>query len=194
MAQERVVAMLGKVGLMPDRRFIRPVLLFAGLLALGRLGLSAADAAVIYKIELDPEAPHIGERVAISVSTFEADSLTPGANLDPLPLDEFPWTFVADSPGGITAEIALVPDDRSANRWTGTFVFSEAGRWMVGLDKRHLGTPPDPALGARLEVVVTADDADGQLPLLVGFVVLIAIAVVVAIRARAKRERSVGTL
>jgi hypothetical protein len=124
---------------------------------------------------LEPGTPRVGERVAISVRTFEADSLTPGAELDPFPLDDFPWTFVADSPGGRSVEILLEPDGRSTGRWTGTFVFSEAGRWEVGLDKSHLSTSPDPAMGARVEVVVTGNEVDGRLPLLVGLVVLVAI-------------------
>lgn len=188
LAQQRVVAMLGNVSAVQDRRLVRIVILLAGLLTLGIHGSPTANAAVIYKIELEPEAPRIGERVAISVSTFEADSLAPGADLVPFPLDEFPWTFVADSPSGSTVEIALTPDGRPTNRWTGNFVFSEAGRWEIGLDKSHVGTPPDPALGARLEVGVTADDADGRIPLLVGLVVvLIAIAVVVVNRTRERR-------
>jgi hypothetical protein len=179
--------MLSKGGAFSDRRLVQVSFLTAGLLTVGMLHPPASRAAVIYRIDLEPAIPRVGEQVAISVSTFEADSPSPGSELDPFPLEEFLWTFVADSPSGQTVEIPLARDGVSPNRWTGTFVFTEAGRWEVGLDKSHLGTPPDPALGARLEVDVASDAADpNPLPLLAAIAIVLPIAVLAFLWLRAR--------
>lgn len=172
-----------------NARFVRFTLVAAGLLTVGLLVPPTADAAVIYKNGSEPAAPRIGEQVVISVATFEADSLRPGAELDPLPLNDFLWTFVAESPGGQSTEIPLTRDGDSGHRWTGTFVFPEAGRWEIGLDKSHLGSPPDPALGARLEVVVGSEDDRRSLVLLAAMALILAIAVFAALWLRAREAR-----
>ncbi len=186
---EAVDAMLGNCDTMSGRRLVQVTLLSAGLLAVGFLKPPTAIAAVIYKIQLEPADPGVGERVAISVATFEADSLTPGATLDPFPLDNFPWSFVADSPSGESVEISLVRDADSRNRWTGTFVFTEEGRWEIGLDKKHLGSPPDPALGARLDVVVGSDSGPNAIALLAAFAVAFPLVVLAGLWLRARGVR-----
>lgn len=181
--------MLGNCDTMSGRRFVQVALLSAGLLAVGFLKPPTAIAAVIYKIQLEPADPGLGEHVSISVATFEADSLTPGASLDPFPLDDFPWTFVADSPSGESVEIPLERDADSRNRWTGAFAFTEEGRWEIGLDKRHLGSPPDPALGARLEVVVGSGSGPNPIALIAALAVGFPLVVLAGLWLRARGGR-----
>ena len=108
-------------------------------------------AAVAYRISLEPAAPRVSENVTVTVATlFPASGGGPAT--EPQPLDSFPWTFVAESPAGESHEIGL--ERRGPNEWSGTFTFYEPGRWEVGLDRRHLGTPVDPSLGARVTIDV----------------------------------------
>jgi hypothetical protein len=113
----------------------------------------AATAAVSYRITTEPPDPRVGESVTILVATF-AYVDPPATPTEPLPLEAFPWTFVADSPTGERTVIALQRVASSTNRWTGRFTFDEPGRWEIGLDEQHLATPGDAALGARLPVEV----------------------------------------
>lgn len=64
-----------------------------------------------------------------------------------------------------------------------------AGRWEIGLDKSHLGSPPDPALGARLEVVVGSEYDRRSLVLLAAMALILAIAVFAALWLRAREAR-----
>jgi hypothetical protein len=113
----------------------------------------AVTAAVSYGITTEPTNPRVGEPVMILVATF-AYVDPPATPTEPLSLEAFPWTFVADSPTGERTVIALQRLGSSPNEWAGTFTFHELGRWEIGLDTRHLATPVDPALGARLSVEV----------------------------------------
>jgi hypothetical protein len=113
----------------------------------------AAMAAVSFRITTEPADPRVGEPVMILVATF-AYVDPPATPTEPLPLEEFPWTFVADSPTGERTVIALRRVGSSTNLWTSRFTFVEPGRWEIGLDEQHLATPVDPALGARLSLDV----------------------------------------
>lgn len=149
----------------------------------------AAFGAAAYRITTDPSEPRVGEPATIVIGTLVYVD-PPATPSEPLPLDEFLWTFVAESPRGERHEIALTRVDSSANEWTATFVFDETGQWEIGLDRPHLGTPADPSLGARKPVTVRSPD-DGPLasPIIVAVVsVFVAIlAVVIARRSASPR-------
>jgi hypothetical protein len=132
---------------------------FAVLLAAVGLSLAPAGlrAAVAFEISTERAHPLVGDPVAILVATFRAGLPADIGGLEPLPLDEFPWTFVADSPSGRSFIVPLTRDPGSLNRWVGHFTFDEAGRWQIGLAREHLGTPIDPSLGARRDAVVLGD-------------------------------------
>lgn len=157
----------------------------------------SASAAVVYRIEIDPEQPTVGEPTTIVVSTL-FPAVAHGTPPEPQPLDDFPWTFVAESPRSARYEIALERLGSTGFQWTADFMFDEPGNWEIGLDRRHLGTPVDPALGARLPVEVRGPD-EPTLPV----TVIVAVAGVVAgavllavgilrIRRRSSAGRTVG--
>jgi hypothetical protein len=128
-----------------------------GWLAVGAFSAATASAAVAYRITTDPPSPRAGEPTTVVVRTlFPAEA--PATASEPQPLDDFPWTFVAESPSGRTHQIALERLGSSRHEWIATFTFDETGHWEIGLDKRHLGTPVDPTLGARLSVQVGDPD------------------------------------
>lgn len=134
----------------------------------------AATAAVSYRISTEPAEPRVGEPVTIHVATF-AYVDPPATPFEPLPLDTFPWTFVAESPSGGREVIVLQRVGSRPNQWTGRFTFDERGRWEVGLDQQHLGTPVDPALGARLTVQVRGNS--GPTEVAIALLVLTAAAI-----------------
>jgi hypothetical protein len=139
---------------------MRLLLVVLGSLAVGAFAAATVSAAVAYRITTDPQNPMAGEPTTVVVRTlFPAEA--PATASEPQPLDDFPWTFVAESPSGRTHEIALERLGASRYEWTATFTFDEIGEWEIGLDKRHLGTPVDPTLGARLTVQV----GDGDVPM-----------------------------
>ena len=110
---------------------------------------------------------------------------------EPQPLDEFPWTFVADAPAGRRHVIALEPTGSTGNAWRGTFAFDEAGRWEIGLDRSHLGTPVDPSLGAR-EAVIVRDAGGGVTPVILMGLGLVAVVIGFLVRARLGRSSRRG--
>lgn len=89
----------------------------------------AALSATAYRIATDPAEPRVGEPTTILVSTLVYVD-PPAIPSEPLPLDEFLWTFVAESPKGERHEIALTRVDESTNQWSGTSssTRSEGGR------------------------------------------------------------------
>ena len=125
-------------------------------------------SAVAYQISTDPREPRVGQEVAIRIGTYLPDSASSGGEAEPLPLDDFPWTFVADSPTGDRFVIPLTRSGELTHEWVGTFVFTEVGRWEIGLDPRHLGTPIDPRLGARREILILEanDRASFEVPII----------------------------
>jgi hypothetical protein len=135
---------------------------------------AVAAAAVSYRITTEPAEPLVAEPVTILVATFEYVD-PPATPTQPLPLDEFSWTFVADSPSGGRDVIALDRVGSIPNQWAGRFTFDEPGRWEVGLDERHLGIPVDPSLGARIIVEVRDDSEPNAVAL--GLLVLAAAAI-----------------
>jgi hypothetical protein len=141
----------------------------------------AATAAVSYRITTEPPDPRVGESVTILVATF-AYVDPPATPNEPLALEAFPWTFVAESPTGERRVIALQRDGTSTDRWTGRFTFDEPGHWEIGLDEQHLGAPVDPALGARLPVEVRSGDEPTGVALAVLVLAVAAIASVVLLR------------
>jgi hypothetical protein len=160
--------------------------------ALALLALAATptnmSAAITYRIAIDPATPHVREPVTIVVATF-AYVDPPATPAEPLPLEEFPWTFVAESPSGAVHEIGLQHAGASPNQWVASFAFDEAGRWEIGLDRRHLGTPIDPALGARLTVEVRgSDEPSAPVVIAVALFALIATALLYRRRPRSARR------
>ena len=130
----------------------------------GFLDVFPATAAVAYRIWTEPAEPTVGEQVAIHVATYWPESPVPSGGLTPMPLPEFLWEFVADSPAGKRYPVSLQPSDGQSNQWVGRFAFDSPGEWTIGLHPRHLGTPVDPALGARMSVEVRgAGDSSNSL-------------------------------
>lgn len=136
----------------------RRVVLLALLLSTSLLAQTPipAKAAVSYRIWTEPAAPIVGQATTIYVATVWPASHPPDANSQPMAMAEFPWDFVVDSPGGTRTKIELTHDRVEGNLWSGTFTFSEPGKWVVGLDPRHLGTPVDSTLGARVELDIAS--------------------------------------
>ena len=137
----------------------------------GLPSVTLTRSAVMYRIWTEPSEPIVGEPTSMGIATFWPDSQVGSDGPKPLALPDFPWSFVADSPTGISHAIALNRVSGSGNEWSGTFSFDEAGHWEVGLDLRHLGTPVDPGLGARVPVIVRAAQADqdpGPIVLMIG--------------------------
>lgn len=152
---------------------------------------SAVYAAVAYRISTDPPQPILGESANILVATFEYVP-PPSTPSVPLPLDEFLWTFVAESPSGRTHVVDLAAVQASTNEWSGSFTFDEVGSWEIGLDRSHLGTPVDPSLGARVTVTVRADDGSSPIGILAAAVAGLLLAVVLATRSRSARRSPPG--
>lgn len=115
---------------------------------------TGAVSAVALRIWTEPSNPLLGEPATIFVATYWYESGSPATSPRPMVLPEFPWDFVADSPAGTRHLVALNRDTSADNQWTGEFMFDEFGKWEVGLDPRNLGTPLDPAAGARRQVLV----------------------------------------
>lgn len=162
------------------------------LLAACAVTAHMAIAAVAYRITTDPADPIVGQPTTITVETFFPAS-PPAMLTVPQPLDEFPWTFVAEAPDGGRHVIDLVRTDEAGNAWSASFTFDEVGAWEIGLDRSHLGTPIDPSLGARVTVTVRADDGSPPIGILVAVVAgLLLAVVVVTARSRSARRTPPG--
>lgn len=115
---------------------------------------AAVLSAVAYRITTEPHQPIVGQPAVITIATTVYGSGGGGASPEPLPMDEFPWEFVADAPSGGRYSVALAPVGSAGNEFSAHFEFGEPGEWEIGLHPRHLSTPLDPTLGARTTVVV----------------------------------------
>ena len=120
-----------------------------------------ASAAMGYQIRTEPQRPIVGQETMITVATTVFGTGQGGASPEPFPMPEFPWEFVADAPSGARHTIALTPRGTSQSEWLARFTFDEAGDWEIGLHPRHLGSVPDPALGARVTVTVVGSAPGG---------------------------------
>jgi hypothetical protein len=139
---------------------------------------AVAMAAVSYRIWTDPSGPIVGQATAIYVATVWPASHSPDANSEPMPMEDFPWDFVVDSPSGARTKVELTHDKAEGNLWSGDFVFQEPGSWVVGLDPRHLGTPIDSTLGARVAILVLANKPGGIDPVAAVVVAGVALALI----------------
>lgn len=150
-------------------RGTRNAFLVLAMTSLALVFPTVTSAAVAFRISIDPTEPRVGQAVTVTVATFMPGSNAAGE--EPLPLEDFPWTFIARSPEGARSVIDLSPIGDSRNKWSGEFVFEEVGRWQIGLDAQHLGITPDPAMGGRMDVVVAEDDAPASLALAMGILI-----------------------
>lgn len=151
----------------------------------------AAWSAVGYQIRTEPERPVVGQEALITVSTTVFGTGGDGASPEPFPMPEFPWEFVADAPSGARHTIVLTPAETSQSEWRAKYTFDEVGEWEIGLHPRHLGSPPDPALGARSIVTVVSATSDGQDVNLALMALAAAVAVVAVLGLTIQRKRSI---
>jgi hypothetical protein len=140
------------------RQFVRASWIAAAVLL---TAAQAAWAAVGYQIRTEPQRPVVGQETLITVATTVFGTGQGGASPEPFPMPEFPWEFVADAPSGTRHTIALSPREKTQSEWLARFAFDEAGDWEIGLHPRHLGSPYDPALGARATVSVLSSATSG---------------------------------
>jgi hypothetical protein len=114
-----------------------------------------AAAALVFEVRMEPPNPTVGNPATVIVRIYNASTDSARPRGMPRDLGEFPWTVEALSPDGERSAIVLSKSEQ-AGEWRGTFTFDTSGSWMVGLADQHFGSPADPAMGGRTQVIVSA--------------------------------------
>ena len=161
----------------------RSLLTIALVVVSSLLSLAPSRAALVFEVSLTPSAPGVGERVVVAIRVYAADAS--GSRGDPYDADEFPWRVEAVSSKGDSIAIPVTRGDEPG-LWSGTVVFSEPGRWEVGLTREHVGNPVDSRFGGSTTVDVVKRHAPGEgsgnLPWILGVVMVAAGAAAWALR------------